>query len=104
MHAPKSVTRFLENLLKQPGPIVRYVMPFGTLAIAICIQALIALFVGKNSDFPYVFFFLFAIFATAWFGGYVPGAITCLITMVGIPLLATPGFRIKSVDPSRLVL
>jgi signal transduction histidine kinase/CheY-like chemotaxis protein len=79
-------------------------MPFGTLAIAICIQALIALFVGKNSDFPYVFFFLFAIFVTAWFGGYLPGALTCLITMIGIPLLATPGFRLRSVDPSRLVL
>ena len=41
---------------------------------------------------------------TAWFGGYVPGALTCLITMVGIPLLATPGFRLRSVDPSRLIL
>jgi signal transduction histidine kinase/ActR/RegA family two-component response regulator len=104
MRSPRAVTRFLENLLKQPGPVVRYVMPFGTLAIAICIQAAISLFVGKNSDFPYVFFFLFAIFATAWFGGYVPGAITCLMTMVGIPLLATPGFRLRSVDPSRLIL
>ena len=41
---------------------------------------------------------------TAWIGGYVPGALTCLITMVGIPLLATPGFRLTSVDPSRLIL
>lgn len=104
MRSPRAVTRFFENLLKQPGSVVRYLMPFGTLAIAICIQALIALFVGKNSDFPYVFFFLFAIFVTAWFGGYLPGALTCLITMIGIPLLATPGFRLRSVDPSRLVL
>ena len=58
----------------------------------------------RASDFPYVFFYLIAIFVTAWFGGYVPGASTCLITMVGIPLLATPGFRLTSVDPSRLIL
>src|SRR5579863_7464019 len=104
MRLPKLVSRFFETLLKQPGPIVRYVLPFVTLFIAICIQATIALFVGKNSDFPYVFFFLFAIFVTAWIGGYVPGAMACLITMVGIPLLATPGFRITSVDPNRLIL
>jgi len=104
MRSPKSVARFFESLLKQPGPVIRYLLPFGTLAIAICIQATIALFVPKNVDFPYVFFFLFAIFVTAWIGGYVPGALTCLITMIGIPLLATPGFRLKSVDPSRLIL
>src|SRR5579863_4712950 len=104
MRLPKLVSRFFESLLKQPGPVVRYLLPFVTLLIAICIQATIALFVGKNSDFPFVFFFLFAIFVTAWIGGYVPGALTCLMTMVGIPLLATPGFRVKSVDPSRLIL
>ncbi len=104
MRPPKSVARFFESLLKQPGPVVRYLLPFVTLFIAICIQAIIAVFVGKDSDFPFVFFFLFAIFVTAWIGGYLPGVLTCLITMVGIPLLATPGFRITSVDPSRLVL
>jgi len=104
MRSPKSVARFFESLLKQPGPVVRYLLPFVTLFVAICIQATIARFVPKNVDFPYVFFFLFAIFVTAWIGGYVPGALTCLIVMVGIPLLATPGFRVKSVDPSRLIL
>jgi PAS domain S-box-containing protein len=104
MRSPKSVARFFESLLKQPGPVVRYLLPFVTLLVAICVQATIALFVPKNVDFPYVFFFLFAIFVTAWIGGYVPGALTCLITMVGIPLLATPGFRLRNVDPSRLIL
>jgi signal transduction histidine kinase/ActR/RegA family two-component response regulator len=33
MRSPRAVTRFLENLLKQPGPVVRYVMPFGTLLL-----------------------------------------------------------------------
>jgi PAS domain S-box-containing protein len=104
MRVPRNFKRFFESLLKQPGPVVRYLLPFVTLFVSICIQAAISVFVPKNSDFPYVFFFLIAIFVTAWFGGYVPGALTCLITMVGIPLLATPGFRVASVDPSRLVL
>src|SRR5580698_2594503 len=104
MRVPRNFKRFFESLLKQPGPVVRYLLPFVTLFVSICIQAAISVFVPKNSDFPYVFFFLIAIFVTAWFGGYVPGALTCLITMVGIPLLATPEFRVASVDPSRLIL
>ena len=48
MRSPKSVARFFESLLKQPGPVVRYLLPFVTLFVAICIQATIALFVPKN--------------------------------------------------------
>lgn len=104
MRTPRKVSRFFESLLNQPGPLVRYLLPFATLFLAICVQMVIAQFVRKNVDFPYILFFLIAILITAWIGGYVPGAIACLITMVGIPLLATPGFRISSVDPSRLIL
>jgi PAS domain S-box-containing protein len=104
MFIRKIATRFLDRMFKQPGPVMRYAMPFLAIAVVLCLQFAIAPFVPKNADFPYVFFYLMAIFVTAWFGGYVPGAIGCLITMVGIPLLATPGFRITSVDPSRLVL
>jgi PAS domain S-box-containing protein len=104
MRAPDKITRFFEGFLNQPRSIVRYLLPFVTLLIAICIQATIAHFVAKNVDFPYALFFLVAIFVTAWIGGYAPGAIACLITMVGIPWMATPGFRLTNVDPSRLIL
>jgi signal transduction histidine kinase/CheY-like chemotaxis protein len=104
MRAPQKLKRFFESLLNQPGPVVQYLLPVITLVFAIAIQFALAVFVPKNSDFPYVFFYLIAIFVTAWFGGYVPGALTCLITMIGIPLLATPGFRLRSVDPNRLIL
>jgi PAS domain S-box-containing protein len=104
MRAPRFITRFFESLLRQPGPVVRYLLPFVTLLIAILVQSVVAIFVGKNSDFPFVFFYMIAVFVTAWIGGYVPGVLTCLIVMAGIPLLATPGFRLLSVDPSRLVL
>ncbi|HUA19880.1 MAG TPA: ATP-binding protein [Bryobacteraceae bacterium] len=104
MGAPKRVTRFFESLLNQPGPVVRYLLPFVTLLAAICVQLAISRFVPKNVDFPYTLFFLVAIFVTAWIGGYIPGAMACVVTMAGIPLLATPGFRLTSVDPSRLIL
>src|SRR5579859_5673418 len=104
MRAAKPFKRFFESLLNQPGPVVRYLLPFVTLAIAITIQAALTQFVPKNVDFPYVFFFLIAVFVTAWVGGYLPGVLTCLIVMVGIPLLATPGFSVSKVDPNRLVL
>ena len=104
MRAPKRLTRFFESLLNQPGPVVRYLLPFVTLLIAIGIQAAISVFVPKTVDFPYTLFFLLAVFVTAWFGGYVPGVVACLIIMVAVPLVATPGFHLKNVDPTRLVL
>ncbi len=104
MRAPKKVTQFFDSLLNQPGSIVRYLLPFITLLVAICIQLGISRVVPKNLDFPYALLFLIAIFVTAWIGGYAPGAIACVLTMVGIPLLATPGFRVSSTDPTRLIL
>ena len=91
-------------MFRQPGPVVRCLLPFLMLVAALVLQVLISLVVPKNADFPYTLFFLAAIAATAWFGGYGPGAIACLLTMVGLPMLGSPGFRIPHVDPSRLIL
>lgn len=84
--------------------VVRYLLPFLAVALAVAAQAVVASMLPKHHDFPYAFFYLIAVFATAWYGGYVPGAIACLITMVILPLAAVPGFRLANVDPSRLVL
>jgi len=56
----------------------------------------------KGHDFPFAFLYLIAVFAVAWFGGYVPGVIACLLTMVGIPWGAIPGFSLAKLDLSRL--
>ena len=104
MNIRKIASRLVAALFQRLGPVARYLLPFLTLAVAIGVQFLIALVVPKHVDFPYVMFFLVAILVTAWFGGYVPGVLACLITMVGIPLAATPEFKLSSVDPSRLVL
>jgi PAS domain S-box-containing protein len=43
-------------------------------------------------------------FLTAWFGGYIPGAIACFLTLVGLPFAMTPGFRWTSNVTSQLTL
>ncbi len=91
-------------MFQRPGPVVRYLMPVLAIVAALLLQGAVSLFVPKGVDFPYPLFYLVAIFVTAWFGGYIPGGVACLLTMVGIPLAAVPGFKLSSVDPTRLIL
>ena len=93
----------LKNIWKQPAsPVVRYSLPFIAILLAFLIQGALSAVLPKGHDFPFAFLYLIAVFAVAWFGGYVPGLIACLLTMVGIPLAATPGFRLAKLDLSRL--
>jgi len=93
----------LKNIWKQPAsPVVRYSLPFIAILLAFLIQGALSAVLPKGHDFPFAFLYLIAVFAVAWFGGYVPGVIACLLTMVGIPLAATPGFRLAKLDLSRL--
>jgi len=99
------MTISFKRIWKQPKTAWgRNLLPFITIAIAILSQIIIAAIVPKNSDFPYPFLFLIAVFVAAWFGGYIPGTTACLLTMVVIPLLAVPHFSLKAVDPTRLAL
>jgi PAS domain S-box-containing protein len=61
-------------------------------------------YLPKHSDFPFAFFYLIAAFASAWYGGYVPGTLACLFVMVGFPLAATRVAQLPPVDMSRLTL
>jgi len=60
--------------------------------------------VPAGMDFPYAFLYLIAIFVVAWWAGYVPGAISCLLTAVGLPALTAHRFDLSAVDPSRVLL
>lgn len=104
MRIRRIAKRVYDGVFQQPGPVVRYLLPVLMIIVAMGVQIVIAQFVPKNTDFPYVFFYLFAISVTAWFGGYLPGSIACLITMVGLPMLINRGFTLRHVDLSRMVL
>ena len=84
--------------------LIRYLLPFAAIIAAMLTQGAVSLVVTKGVDFPYAFFYLLAVFAVAWYGGYVPGAIACLLTGVGLPLALTHSFRGADVDPTRIVI
>jgi len=84
--------------------LLRYLLPFAAVTSALLLQFTVSLVVHKGQDFPYAFFYLGAAFAVAWYGGYGPGALTCVLTMFALPYLAKQNFRPASVDLSRLTL
>src|SRR6266852_3561431 len=108
---PKAAARFIKIARKwksarkwNSSPFVRYALPFLAIGLALITQLAIARMLPKGSDFPYVFLYLVAVFAVAWCGGYMPGVLTCLLVMAGLPAAVVPGFRLSTVDPSRLTL
>ena len=89
-----AAVRFVAIIRARSGtPAFRYALPFLALGLALALQTAISRVVTKQSDFPYVFLYLIAIFVTAWVGGYVPGVTTCLLTMVGLPAFADRAFH-----------
>jgi PAS domain S-box-containing protein len=76
--------------------------------IAVLLAALghviIVLIVGSKRDFPFAFLYLIAAFASAWIGGSLSGVIACVMTMVGVPLLVSPEFKLAQLDLVRLGL
>ncbi len=89
---------------RRHSPLARYLFPFLAIALVLCVQFAVSSIVPKERDFPYALFYLIAIGAVAWLAGYVPGAMTCLLTMVAVPWAANPNFRLTSLDLTRLTL
>ena len=101
----QSMIKSLKRVATEHGRgIVRNLLPLLTIGAALGIQGLLSLIVPRNRDFPFAFFYLLAVFVTAWFGGYVQGVVACLITMVLLPWAAVPGFKLSNIDHNRLVL
>ena len=82
----------------------RYALPFLSILAALFAQGILQNLLPHGADFPYAFFYLMAAFASAWYGGYVPGALACLFTMVGLPLLLVHFSQMPPIDISRLML
>ncbi len=95
----------LVRLWKLEGsPTFRYLLPFVAILMALLTHAAITPLVSKSKDFPFALFYLVAVIAAAWWGGYGPGVLACLLVLVGLPLAAIPNFRLAHLDWSRLVL
>src|SRR5437016_2333967 len=73
-------------------PVLRQLLPFSAIAVAMGIQIALTFLLSVKRDFPFAFFYLIAVFVVAWFGGYIQGVVACLLTMVALPLAVIPGF------------
>ncbi|MGC4048950.1 MAG: ATP-binding protein [Paludibaculum sp.] len=82
----------------------RLLLPLVAVFLAALAHIAVALVVGVKSNFPFAFFYLIAVFVAAWVGGAVSGAVACVVTMVGVPLAATPGFKLVNLDLTRFGL
>jgi signal transduction histidine kinase/ActR/RegA family two-component response regulator len=86
--------RLSEGLSKQPRSVwMRYLLPVIGIVAAMLVGGGLSLILPKAYDFPSALLFLVAIFVVAWFGGYAPGAIGCVLTMA-LPLLGKPGSKL----------
>ncbi len=68
----------------------RNLLPFVTVSVALGLQIAASWILPKGVDFPFVVLYLTALCLTAWFGGYIPGVIACLLTMIGLPFALQP--------------
>lgn len=84
--------------------VFRYLLPLLSIGAALLIQGSLQRFVPKDVDFPYAFFYLMAAFASAWYGGYVPGILACVIVIGGFPWAAVHFAQLPKIDWSRLVV
>jgi signal transduction histidine kinase/ActR/RegA family two-component response regulator len=89
---------------KRRSPLIRYLLPFICVAGALAAQTLMTWLLPKGMDFPYVVLYQAAMALAAWFGGYIPGALACLFTLVGLPFLLKPGFQLSEVAPGQVIL
>ena len=85
--------RLSEGLSKQPKTVwMRYLLPVIGVVAALLVGGGLTSILPKAYDFPSALLFLVAIFVVAWFGGYAPGAIGCVLTMA-LPLLGKSGSK-----------
>ncbi len=82
-----------------------YLLPFLTIGAGLGIQLALSKVLPKSiTDVPFTILYLSALSLVAWFGGYVPGAIACLLTFVGLPWAFTKGFHMTGVIVGQVAL
>lgn len=75
----------------------RYLLPFVAVAAAFGMQLAVERLLPKGVHVPWVILYLTTLGLTAWFGGYIPGVIGCLLVMIGLPAALTPGFQLSKI-------
>ena len=98
-------SRAWQSLWKQrDSAVAHYLLPFAAVSLALGLQLAMAPWTPKGTDVPFVVLYLSALAVTAWFGGYVPGVMACLLVMIGLPAAMTPGFQLSKIAPGQVIL
>jgi signal transduction histidine kinase/ActR/RegA family two-component response regulator len=96
--------RLSEGLSKQPKSVwMRYLLPVIGLVASSLVLFGLSFVLPKGYDFPGALVFLVFIFVAAWFGGYGPGTLGCVLTM-SLPMLGKRDFQPMGMDFGRLGL
>lgn len=85
------------------SPLGQILLPPAAIAGALLTQGALQMMLPKTIDFPYALLYLMAIFVVAWWGGYMPGVAACLLTIVVLPWVTTPGHRLPAAQLSKLI-
>ncbi|HUQ95811.1 MAG TPA: PAS domain S-box protein [Bryobacteraceae bacterium] len=90
---------------KRNSKILRpYLIALATLIPAVLITFTVTRTVGFRPHPAIGFSYLLSILASAWWGGYGPGLLSCLVSFFVVPYLFLPKFSPAAVDPARFLL
>lgn len=80
----------------------RYSLVLFSVAGAVALHGLLLRF-APGLHFPYPFLYVLGACITAWYGGYIPGLLACLIPIVGVPIAVRPFYRTPPINVAGLI-
>ncbi len=91
------------NVPRFRSALARYSIPIVALGLATIVAVVLRHFAGSKPNVINSVTFLLAIMASAWWGGYVPGILSCLLAVFVVPYALVPHFH-PSPEPTRIIL
>ncbi|HYA18107.1 MAG TPA: response regulator [Bryobacteraceae bacterium] len=84
------------------SPLFRYLLPILSVAAAAFLHRILLRFV-PGLHFPYSFLYVISAGISAWYGGYIPGLLACLIPIVILPLALRPFYPTQPINVTGLI-
>lgn len=93
------------SVVKSRSALVRYAIPLIALGLSTILAVALRQVTAPNPPPPIAqVAFLLAIMGSAWWGGYVPGILACLLTLFLVPFALVPHFDPRQGDPIHVLL
>src|SRR5437868_1630430 len=75
-----------------------WLSPVVSILMAILLHIVAVSLGASKTNFPFAFFYLLAVFATAWLAGAIPGVAAVFLTIVGLPMAGSPKFKWTDIE------